>query len=229
LSFVERELYRKLVHLALSFLLLYPFFFPLPSFLNVYIYYSLGLLAAALLNSIVVKRFKLESELEDFSRELHRFIDSFGERVRTPFTVLEEAIDEFHSFIEKQLSLLERDYEKREGYVGLLYGMIGAVASLLIDPCHTFYGVVALAAVDAVASISSLLLWRKGKTLGGEVIALLVYLSLLLLCGGGAMQAVATSVIVTVTEFISPEDNLTVPVVATVITAALGLPPRCPV
>ncbi len=228
MSLVRREVYRKIVHLCLSFLLIYPFILPLPDPLNIHVYYSLGLLAAAFINSVVVRRSKLRAELENFSSELHKFVDSLGEKARMPLAVIEEAIDEFHGFIEKQLSLLERDYEKREGYVGLLYGMIGAVISLLVAPCHAFYGVMALAVVDTTASISSMAVWHRGKSLGGEAVAFLVYASLLVASGSNVPQAIVTSLLAVVTEYLSPEDNLTVPVVATTTAVLLGMPSRCP-
>ncbi|QOJ79564.1 hypothetical protein IG193_03660 [Infirmifilum lucidum] len=223
-----KEIYRKIVHLGLSSLLICPFILHLPEPLDIRVYYSLGLLAAALINSAVVRRSKLRVELENFSSELHKFVDSFGEKTRMPLAVIEEAIDEFHGFIERQLSLLERDYEKREGYVGLLYGMIGAVISLLVDPCHTFYGITALAVVDTVASISSMAIWHRGKSLGGEAVAFLVYASLLVVSGSSALQAIVVSLLAVVSEYFSPEDNLTVPVVATTTAMLLGAPPHCP-
>lgn len=228
MSLLWREVYRKLIHIILSLLLFLPFFLPLPKPLNIYNYYSLGLLAAALINSFVVKRSKLSLELDTLRRELHRFADSLGDKARMPLTILEEAINDFHKFVEKQLALLERDYEKREGYVGLLYGMIGATISLLFDPCHTFYGIVALAVIDAVASLSSLSIWRKGKTAGGELIALTLYTILLLFLGMPLLQSLILSTISTITEYFSPEDNLTVPVITTVSAMMLGFPSRCP-
>ncbi|MEZ0346007.1 MAG: hypothetical protein ABWK01_05620 [Infirmifilum sp.] len=223
-----REVYRKVIHLALTALLVLPYFVTLPSPLNIYNYYSLGLLAASVINSFVVKRFKLELELNTLKGELHRFADSLGEKARMPLSIIEDAIEEFHSFIEKQLSLLERDYEKREGYVGLLYGMIGATSSLLLDPLHAFYGVTALAVVDVTASLSSLILWKRGKSLGGEIIAFGTYTLFLGLMGVPLPQGMTSALLVTLTEYFSPEDNLTVPVVATVVSSLLGLPAISP-
>lgn len=225
---LRRELYRKIVHLSLCILLLYPFLFPLPRPLSIYTWYALGLLAAAGINSIAVKRFKLVMELETFRRELHDLLSTVDENLRKHLYILEEAIEELHRFIERQLSLLERDYERREGYVGLLYGMIGAVASVMVAPCHTFYGVAALALVDATASIASILLWKMEKTIAGEAAAFAAYTLFLLASGANPLYSVAVSFLVTTTEYFSPEDNLTVPFVGTILAAIMGFPERCP-
>ncbi|MGB9709308.1 MAG: hypothetical protein ACPLRJ_04745 [Infirmifilum uzonense] len=228
MSTTWREIYRKIVHVALSLLLFAPFYFKLPPPLNPYSYYSLGLFLAAFINSVVVKKDKLTLEINALRDELHRFADSIGDIAKMPISILEEILTDFHSFVEKQLSLLERDYEKREGYVGLLYGIIGATSSLLVDPSHAFYGIVALAVVDVLASMSSLLIWNKGKTMGGEAIAFLSFAIILMSLGVPVLQSILVSAVATLSEYFSPEDNLTVPFFTTIAAFILKLPERHP-
>lgn len=225
---VRREIYRKLVHLALCSVLALPYFAALPPPLTVQVYYALGLLSASLLNSVVVKHGKLLAELEKLRRNVDSFAGSLSEELRQPLVLMEQTIARFYEFVSSQISILERDYEKREGYVGLLYGMIGASVSLLLSPCFTLYGVLALALVDTSAALTDLLLGTGQKTARGSAVAFLVYASVLVALGVDPLRAAVSSLLTCIAEYLSPEDNLTVPVVATTLALLLGLPPRCP-
>ncbi|MCC6039503.1 MAG: hypothetical protein LM565_01620 [Thermofilum sp.] len=227
MSVFTREVYRKLVHVALSLLLILPYFCALPQPLNIYSYYALGLFAAAALNAVAAKRVVLRRRLAVFRRDLEDHISSLGDQLRGPLKAFEEAMESIFNFVEQQIELLERDYEKREGYVGLLYGVIGGVTSLLLSPCHALYGLLAIAVVDPVASLSNLVMGRE-KSLTSDALAALTYLLLLLGIGTPAVESVLVSLVAAMAEYFSPEDNLTIPVFTTLAALALGLPAKCP-
>jgi len=204
-----------------------PYFCALPQPLNIYLYYALGLLAAAALNAIAAKRVVLRRRLAVFRRDLEAHISSLGDQLRGPLKAFEEAMENIFNFVEQQIELLERDYEKREGYVGLLYGIIGGVTSLLLSPCHALYGLLAIAVVDPAASLSNLAIGRE-KSLAGDALAALAYSLLLLSLSTPAVGSVVLSLVAALAEYLSPEDNLTIPVFTTLAALALGLPARCP-
>jgi len=222
-----REAYRKLVHVLLALLLMLPYFCALPQHLGIFSYYALGLFAAAALNAVAAKRMVLRRRLAAFREDLESHISNLGDQLRGPLRAFEEAMESIFSFVEQQIELLERDYEKREGYVGLLYGMIGATISLMLSPCHALYGLLAMAVVDPLASLSNLAMSRE-KSLAGDVLASSVYLALLLGIGVPITEGLILSLVAALTEYLSPEDNLTIPVFATVTALALGLPAICP-
>ncbi len=228
MSEVKRELYRKLVHLLLSLVLAVPYIFPLPPPLHIYSYYAVGLFFAALLNSIVVKRSVFLDRLAGFREVFNQQITGMRELQRKGlFKALEEAFIGLVEFVEQQVDLLERDYERREGYVGLLYGIVGAVVALLVSPCHLLYGLLALAVVDPVASLLNLLL-RARKSAVGDIAASMLYTVTLLLLGVPLAVALPMALVASLTEYVSVEDNLTIPPVTTLAALLLGAPSRCP-
>lgn len=225
---VKREIYRKFVHILLSVILLVPFFANVPLPLSVYAYYAVGLFTAAFLNSIAAKRYVFLARLASFRESLEQRISGIQElQKRVPLRAIEDAFVGLIEFIGQQIELLERDYEKREGYVGLLYGMIGGTVSLLISPCHAAYGLLALAVVDPVASLSNLLL-NRGKSFLGDLLALGVYLVVLLWLRVPVTTCVLLAIAASVAEYFSVEDNLTIPPIVTLLAFILGVAPICP-
>lgn len=227
-SEIRREVYRKVVHLLLSITLMLPFFFPLPAPLNVYSYYALGLFAAAFLSSVAAKRSVFLLRLTNFRENIEHRISGIRElQEKMPLKVIEEAFIGLIDFVGQQVELLERDYEKREGYVGLLYGMIGGVIGLLLSPCHIVYGLVALAIVDPIASVCNLLL-KRGKSLAGDLIAFGVYFAVLFSLDLPVLTCLSLALTAVAAEYLSIEDNLTIPPIVALTAALLGAPPFCP-
>lgn len=222
------EIYRKMVHLLLSFLLLLPFIVHLPWPLTIQNYYSLGLFMAAFLNSLVARRVKVLHELEEARENIESLISKAWAEIKQPLFIIEHTLSKLQELIASQISLLERDYEKREGYVGLLYGMIGATLSILVAPGTTIYGILALAIVDTIPALHDLLFSSSKKSLRGSTLALVAYFFVLIALGAPLIRSLLLSIIACITEYISPEDNLTVPLVSTLAACYLGLPPRNP-
>jgi len=225
---IKREVYRKTVHVLLSLVLLLPFLIPMPWPLIPYNYYAAGLFLAAFLNSLVVRRVKVLGELRRARENVIDLIEKASKELRQPLLFVDQTLSRLQELIFIQISLLERDYEKREGYVGPLYGMIGVAASILVSPGTTFYGVLALATVDTVSAIHDLFLNNARKSIRGSIIALGVYFSILVLVGLPLLQSLLLSIIACVTEYVSPEDNLTVPFVTTLAALVLGMPLKPP-
>ena len=75
---------------------------------------------------------------------MKNIFSSLEHELGEPVKIFEESIEKIEKFVLTQIEFLERDYERKEGYVGLLYGMIGVSASSLLFPGHVIYGVFAL-------------------------------------------------------------------------------------
>lgn len=225
----RREVYRKAVHFLLSLILMAPFFIPLPIPLDVYSYYAVGLFAAALLSSTAAKRSVFLTRLSNFRESLEQRISGIQELQRkVPLKAIEDAFLSLIEFIEQQVEILERDYEKREGYVGLFYGMTGGVIGLLLSPCHVVYGLLALAVVDPAASLFNLML-KRGKSFTGDLVAFGVYFAVLLLLGVPTLKCMLLALAAAVTEYFSVEDNLTLPPIVTLAALLMEAPSFCPV
>ena len=85
------EIYRKVVHISLSLLVLLPFIVKLP--LDIYSYYGGGLFLAALINSFVVKRIQVKEDIKLLRETLDRIFSIFEKEIGEPVKLLEEGID----------------------------------------------------------------------------------------------------------------------------------------
>ncbi len=229
---LRRELYRKAVHVSLCVLLLVPFYYRIPLTLSAY--YGLGLFLTALMNSFAVKRIQLAEDIEAIEEHVKAFRGLFEKHLGEPIKVLEEPIAKLEKFALEQISILERDYERREGYVGLLYGMIGVSTTYLVFPGYIYYGALALLVVDPVASLTGMLTGEGRKpplhgTLGGFAISSALYATLLYtLMRADPLSATAVAVAASAAELLSVEDNLTIPFAAALTAWLTGMPALTP-
>ncbi len=219
-------MYRKAVHLLLSFLVLLPFLVKLP--LGMYSYYGVGLFLAALINSFVVKRIQVKEDIKLLRETLDRLFSSFEKEIGEPVRLLEEGLDKLEKFVFSRIEYLERDYEKREGYVGLLYGMIGISASAMFFPKHVFYGLLALMIIDPVAGCVGLILNKPRKpplhgTLEGSLASFLSYVVVMVfIVRLDVVASVLVAAVSSLSELLSVEDNLTIPFMASLTAYLVG-------
>jgi len=227
-----RELYRKGVHVLLCSLLLVPFYVKIS--LPLHAYYGLGLFVTALLNSFAAKRIQLSEDIRVIEEHVKAFRDLLEKHIGEPIKAIEEQLFRFEQFALEQIDILQRDYEKREGYIGLLYGMIGISTTYLVFPRHIFYGALALLLVDPVASLVGMATGEGRRpplhgTLSGFAVSSTLYaLLLLLFMDVPLLPAAAVALAASAAELLSVEDNLTIPFTASLAAWALGLPPMSP-
>ncbi|NHV98468.1 MAG: hypothetical protein HA496_02335 [Thaumarchaeota archaeon] len=220
------ELLRKSLHFLLSLILLLPFLLNrFEIVLDTRVFYSVLSIVALTLNAIQIKRPLLRSEVKGFMREKReKFFNDIRNylplRSRVTAQVIdrvEEKIRGIEDLIDHQLSTVERDYEKRGGYIGLTYGILGVTLSYFLFEDYAFYGVVSLATTDAVATLVGGLtgvhrLPLTSKTFEGSVSGFAAFFTVLLLTGVSPLSALMLSIMAAIVEAYTVEDNLLLPI-----------------
>jgi dolichol kinase len=221
-----REIIRKSLHIILSLILLLPFILSYSRIVfDKALFYSVLSILALTFNAIQIKRPLLRSEVKRFMREnrekffadIKNFIPVRGQVTGHVLDKIEEKIRGVEDLIDYQLSTVERDYEKRGGYVGLTYGILGVTLSYFLFNDYAFYGVISLATTDAVATIVGGLtgthrLPFTDKTVEGSVSGFLVFLTALILIGTSPLDSLILSIVAMIVEAYAIEDNLLLPI-----------------
>ncbi len=229
---LHRELYRKGVHVLLCSLLLVPFYIRLS--IPLHAYYGLGLFLTALLNSFVAKKIQLSEDIKAIEEYVKAFRGLLEKHIGEPIKAIEEPLYRLERFALEQINTLQRDYEKKEGYVGLLYGMIGVSTTYLVFPHHIFYGALALLLVDPVASLTGMATGEMRRpplhgTISGFASSSALYAALLyFFMDVPPLSAALVALAASTAEILSMEDNLTIPFAASLAAWALALPPMLP-
>lgn len=181
--------------------------------------YAILLVSALFVSTLRVRKPELRESLLKITREARRAIllhvgglGPLQEIARGVEQALDRAEEGFFSLIET----LERDYEKRYGYVAAICAVASVLASyVLFGAAATVRGVVALAVVDPAASLLTLYLPRGRKLLkhyAFSPLAAAILLALTLVAiGDEPPRALALSIAAALIELVSPEDNLTLP------------------
>lgn len=224
---VAREIYRKIVHIILSIFILLPFIIEIP--IPTSSYYGLGLFLAAILNSFAVKGIQVKEDIQSLKEIMKSIFSSLEHELGEPVKIFEESIEKIEKFVLTQIEFLERDYERKEGYVGLLYGMIGVSVSSLLFPGHVIYGVFALMIVDPLSGLIGLVIGKKRTppfhgTIEGSIVSFIAYtLFLNTFLGIDLLRASFIALSACLAEILSIEDNLTIPFVASLVAYLLQL------
>ncbi|MEM2930284.1 MAG: hypothetical protein QW797_05435 [Thermoproteota archaeon] len=220
------EFIRKSLHFFLSLILLLPFILSyLETGFNAAVFYSVLSILALTLNAMQIKRPLLGSEVKKFMRERReKFFNDIRSiiplRSRVTSQVLdniEEKIRGVEDLIDYQLSTVERDYEKRGGYIGLTYGILGVTLSYFLFKDYAFYGVLSLATTDAIATIAGGLtgthrLPLTNKTIEGSISGLVTFFTILILVGVSPPNSLILSTVAAIVEAYTVEDNLLLPI-----------------
>ncbi len=213
----RRELQRKLTHLVLLAILAAPLYaeeaaralFPELTESGLVLEpakaYALLMLMAGLLNAMAIRR---PLRRDEVAKILERF-EGLPLAKRLENTVLQ---------LTEMIEGMERDYERRAGYVGLLYGVIGVSISYMLFDGFAIYGIGGLATTDV---FSSLVGSRAGRrrlplsdgTLEGFLAGFAAYLLPLLMFEHPA-RALAIALASSIAELYGIEDNLSIPVAA---------------
>ncbi len=206
------EVLRKVIHIVFAFLLLLPQMFK--EFLDPMISYGLLLMVAGWVYSIQVKG-------------PPEWLHTFPQWLRGIQPQL-KGVDFFLEQFNRYISMVERDYEKRAGWLGVLAGVIGVVASYVLFPQTSFFGITALALVDGISSIVGKLFGRvkiplSDGTLEGTLAGALSYLAFLVAVGVDPLNSLAVSIAASLAELYGGEDNVSIPVLTSAVASLLLL------
>jgi len=213
---------RKALHVVLCGLLLVPFTEQGSTLgIDPLIYYATLALIAAALNSYQVKRGLTLSRVTP-RLLIKRFMTGLPQ-----FPELSNLMLKLEKLVEEVLEEVEREYEKRSGYVGMTFGAVGVLASYALFRDHALMGILALAVVDPAAALVGSM-WGRikvgegGRSLEGSVAGAVVFLLLLVLLGRDLLSALILAAVASLSEATSVEDNLTIPVAVSAASYALS-------
>ena len=232
---VKALLYRKLIHLLLSILLIVPLVVGLEE-PYIEIYYTVLLIGSSFLYIYQVKKplisVVIRSTLEDARNNVRLNILRVAEMLNmTTVKELLVSMDKLEYTFSEFIKSVERDYERKWGYLGVLMGMVGVYASYVMVNTYAYYGVLALMFYDTFSALFGSLIGRtrmpysnttiEGIVMGALVFSLVVgilvglnYLTWLYLVG----------IVLGVVESYSGEDNLAIPVTASILAYLLRFP-----
>ncbi len=139
---------------------------------------------------------------------------------------VEMVLDSFNRLV----SLVERDYERRAGWLGALSGLIGVSSSYFLFGSLASYGIFALILTDGLSSIVGISVGRMkipmaDGTVEGTAAGLISYLALLVGLTGDPYLAALVAISSSVAELYGGEDNIAVPIVSTLVAFLSGAPP----
>jgi dolichol kinase len=234
---ITSEILRKVMHVVFALLLAIPLTPPYrsifgyeQSFLDpTLLTYSILLFASSLINSIQIRLPNIEETFVNMSREHRkRFLEYINESfAATPFTEFVKGIEKLVNRFENQLlffiNTVKRDYERRYGYVSITFALISILLSYVIwkDYNYTsiYIGILALAIIDGLTSIISIIDKKTKRilkhTLLAYIITLVVFAILLYFITYKPLLSFIVSLSAIIIEMLSPEDNLTLPFLVT--------------
>lgn len=203
------ETLRKVIHMTFSLLLAAPLL--LSSFIEPKVLYGAALAIGGIIYSMQVKGIPswLRSSMQlPQIRQLESILESF----------------------ERLINMVERDYERRSGWLGMISGLLGGTSSYFIFGPLAVYGILSLALVDGISTIVGMNVGRRkipfsSKTIEGTLSGLLSFWLILFLLTGDASSSLVVAISSSISELYSLEDNIVVPLVASAFSYLMGLPP----
>lgn len=224
---------RKIFHVVFSLILLIPFTTPFKQLILIAIPWisdptllilSILLFGAGTLNSIQIKMPDLRDRFLrtslDFRKKVVEGLES-NDRSRPYADLVQGFLTSMIKYEEKLLefiSIVERDYEVRYGYICITFGLLSITMSYVFFKNFAIYGILALAIVDTVSSITTYFTPKRRKIYKHSDLSIAttftIFTLALYLITLDLPKSIAISTISVLTELISPEDNLTLPIVA---------------
>ncbi|MEM2811253.1 MAG: hypothetical protein QW187_05420 [Candidatus Korarchaeum sp.] len=207
----ESETLRKIIHMLFSLLLVIPLI--LRDYIEPGIIYGAALAFGGVIYSMQVKGppewLRASMQLPQI-KQLESLIESF----------------------ERLVSMVERDYERRSGWLGLMSGLIGGASSYFIFGFHVIYGVLGLLLVDGISTIVGMNIGVikvpfTNKTVEGTLAGFLSFSVALTIITGNFSSSLIVASASSLAELYGIEDNITVPLVASAL-AYLVAPPLLP-
>ncbi len=230
---------RKLIHVILSAILISPYILGGIQdvvYINASTLYSVLSISVLTLNVLQLKKPLLRSDIKRTMRTGRRIlfdeilrIIPLGKPILQILDDVDDVIRRIEDLIDDQLSRIERRYEKVGGYIGLTYGVLGTTISYFLFGDYVFYGILALMTVDSTSTVVGKRYGRHlipfiNRSIEGSIAGFTVYYIVLIALGINPLASLITSIIATLTELCSIEDNLFIPLIAALTTQILGLP-----
>ncbi len=191
--------------------------------------YSLVCFSCAFVNSFQVRAPLLTEELRrrivEARRKIFEGLQVSLQRTPVPIKELSKLIRDvemhivkFETTVTSIISSIERDYEKKTGYIGATFGSLSVLISYILFNEYVMYGILSLAIVDALSPILTRVLNgytipHSKTSLPAMFITAFVFAVILVALGLEPTVSVIVASIAVVTEAYSPEDNLTLPLV----------------
>lgn len=225
---------RKLIHVVLSIFLIVPYIVNLNLIgLTMQLYFTILMIGVAFIYVIQVKRPIITTMLTDALVSARRIIlqqlTKTSPNLLSSFEMLDEGLLRLEKTMKELLESVERDYERRGGYLGILMGMVGVLASNLITGNYVFYGIISVIVYDTMSALGGTLLGRvnlpfSNATIEGMLVGMASLLIILLLFTNNLIGSLAITVAAALAETYGIEDNLTIPIVTSLMALALKMP-----
>ncbi len=153
-----------------------------------------------------------------------------GKLVEALAQYLEELDKIFDRAEDRMLNLIrevERDYEKRFGYVAVTFAVASTAFSYILFGTYVMWGILALAIVDGVSAIVTSIV-PKPRIAKHSIPSMLAtyatFLTLATAVSHDLSKSAVLSLVALVTEMLSPEDNLTLPLIVSAAALLLSMP-----
>jgi len=220
--------FRKGVHVALGLLLLIPYLVCL-DWNTTKLYYAILTTTFSIIYAIQIRQ---PSLIEDMPRRvlegqrevLKQLISIFPIETKSQ---LENEMRRFEAMILDLIKRAQREYERRGGYLGILLGGFAVyIVASLFNSKITLVAIITVIVYDTFSAIFGLTIGRRKlprskATLEGCLGGVAVNTAALNLIGVPLLCSLAISFVAAIAEAYSPEDNLTIPLSAALVYAAL--------
>ncbi|WP_054854714.1 hypothetical protein [Vulcanisaeta sp. JCM 16161] len=225
---------RKLIHVVLSVFLIIPFIINLNAYgISTTLYFTLIALGVSVIYVIQVKRPIITIVLLDALTSARRSIlqqitkSPIGSAI--PIDTLDDGLMRLEKTVKELLESVERDYERRGGYLGILMGAIGVLISQLLTGNYVIYGIISVIVYDTMSAIGGVLLGRvrlpfSNATMEGALVGMASLAIVLSLLTNQVIGSLAITVVAALAEAYGMEDNLAIPVTTSLMAMALRLP-----
>ncbi|WP_069808015.1 phosphatidate cytidylyltransferase [Vulcanisaeta thermophila] len=225
---------RKLIHVVLSVFLIIPYIANLSLIgLTTQLYFTILMVSVAFIYVIQVKRPIITAMIMDVlvsaRRTILQQIMKTSPNLMSSFEALDEGLLRLERTMRELLDVVERDYERRGGYLGILMGIVGVLASNLIAGDYVFYGIISLIVYDTMSALGGTLLGRvnlpfSNATMEGMLVGMASLFIILFPLTGNLISSLAITVAAALAEAYGIEDNLTIPIVTSLMALVLKTP-----
>ncbi|ADY00410.1 phosphatidate cytidylyltransferase [Vulcanisaeta moutnovskia 768-28] len=218
----------------LSVFLIIPFIVNLGVYgISMTLYFALIALGVSVIYVIQVKRPIITVILLDALTSARRSIlqqvikSPIGSAI--PIDTLNDGLMRLEKTVKELLESVERDYERRGGYLGILMGAIGVLISLLLTNNYVIYGIISVIVYDTMSALGGVLLGRvklpfSNATMEGTLVGMASLVTVLFLLTNQLIGSLTITVVAALSEAYGMEDNLAIPVTTSLIAMVLKLP-----
>ncbi|MEM0369577.1 MAG: SEC59/DGK1/VTE5 family protein [Pyrobaculum sp.] len=204
---------RKIFHIAFVLLLAVPFF----TNISIHIYIAILTFFSGFIYSIQVRNPSMWKEIrQNFFKTIEDVFTRLEALLPVERLELRAQYQKVLKQLEELIDTVERDYERRHGYLGVLMGAVGfTVALIIFGPAHLPASIVSMAVYDAVSAIAGATIGGRkilGKaTVSGTAAGSVLNIATLTLVGYTIEGAILITLFVVIADVLTPEDNLTIP------------------